>query len=58
MTYAWFSGIKYRYPSIICVSICLFRIMGLYRREELSDIILAVAVDQELSKFGQLHGYR
>ena len=58
MTYTWFSGIKYRYLSIICVGICLLRIMGSYRREELSDIILDVAVDQELSKSGQLLGYR
>ena len=37
----------------------LLRIMGLYRRKELSDILdVAVYVDQELSKSGQLHGYR
>ena len=37
----------------------LLRIMGLYRRKELSDILdVAVYVDQELSMSRQLHGYR
>ena len=33
--------------------------MGLYRRKELSDLLdVTVYVDQELSKYVELHGYR
>ena len=36
----------------------LLCIMGLHRRKELSDIYVAVYVDNKLSRSGQLHGYR
>ena len=33
-------------------------IMGLHRRKELSDIDVAVYVDNNVSMSGQIHGYR